>query len=283
VDREVTLADYWRVLWSGRWLILATTVAGAVLGLLFTFVTSTSYTAEAQVFLGQATTTGGVPVSTPGTNPLTAATVLEGDEFVNLVAERTALTPSRVRAGVAFSIPRAPGAAAGNQPSVANITFTDSDAEVAQRVVNAYAQVVLTESNRSYIEVNRVFRERLRQLQAREEQFARQVARFQDLLLQSRDDPSLVGVYQTLLFSSVSQLANTRDSLDSQQLALARNEQIEAPRVISLSETPTSSTSAPNRARTMLFAAVLGLLAGIIVTFVWKGSPAGRARPITQE
>ena len=73
VDREITLRDYGRVVWSGRWLILATTVAAAVVGLLLTFVTSTTYTATARVFLGQATTVSGAPFSTPATNPATAA------------------------------------------------------------------------------------------------------------------------------------------------------------------------------------------------------------------
>ena len=69
VDREITLRDYGRVLWSGRWLILATTVVAAIVGLLLSFASTTTYTASAELFVGQATTISGTPVSTPGTNP----------------------------------------------------------------------------------------------------------------------------------------------------------------------------------------------------------------------
>ncbi len=43
----------------------------------------------------------------------------------------------------------------------------------------------------------------------------------------------------------------------------------------------TSSGSAPQRLRTAVFAGLVGLILGIIATFVWKGSPAGRAREAT--
>jgi uncharacterized protein involved in exopolysaccharide biosynthesis len=67
--------------------------------------------------------------------------------------------------------------------------------------------------------------------------------------------------------------------VDTNALLLAKGQEIEAPSIVSVSTTASSSGSAPNRARTVLFAAIIGLLVGIIVTFVWKGSPAGRAAP----
>ena len=68
-----------------------------------------------------------------------------------------------------------------------------------------------------------------------------------------------------------------RPNLSEQQLNLEKERQIGQPAIISLAENPTSSSSLPNRARTVILAAVIGLIVGVIVTFVWRGSPAGRA------
>ncbi len=68
MDREITLRDYGRVLWTGRWLILATTVVAAIAGLLLSIASTTTYTASAELFVGQATTVSGTPVATPDTS-----------------------------------------------------------------------------------------------------------------------------------------------------------------------------------------------------------------------
>ncbi|MBY0396638.1 MAG: hypothetical protein K2X91_09255, partial [Thermoleophilia bacterium] len=146
MDREITLRDYGRVLWSGRWIILATTAIAAIVGLLLSFASTTRYTATAELFLGQATTVSGVPVSTPATNPATAPTVLTGDTLVERVARQIGVSPQRVRDGVSLTAPRAPGGSVGNQPTVATITFVDEDREVARDGANAYAEAVLAES-----------------------------------------------------------------------------------------------------------------------------------------
>ena len=49
------------------------------------------------------------------------------------------------------------------------------------------------------------------------------------------------------------------------------------PEIISLATSPSSSGGVPNRLRSVILAGLIGLLVGIIVTFVWRGSPAGRA------
>ena len=65
--------------------------------------------------------------------------------------------------------------------------------------------------------------------------------------------------------------------LGSETITLAYPWQDGQPYIVSLSESPSSSSSAPNRLRTVVLAAIIGLLVGVIVTFVWRGSPAGRA------
>lgn len=276
MDREITLRDYGRVLWSGRWLILAATVVAALVGLALTFVTSTTYTATARVFLGQATTVSGAPFSTPATNPATAGTVLTGDNLVSEVAEEIGVAPGRVRRGVTLSAPRAPGGAAGNQPTVATITFVDGSRRVAREGANAYAEAINRRALQNFAAVFDTYARGEERAKADVTRLQAQIADFQRQL-QSADAASDRALFQSLLFSATTQLSIAQTTLTTQELNRAKAEANEKPYLVSLSESPSSSSSAPNRLRTTLLAGVIGLIVGIIVTFVWRGSPAGRA------
>jgi uncharacterized protein involved in exopolysaccharide biosynthesis len=275
VDREITLRDYGRVLWSGRWLILTSTVAAAVVGLLLTFVTSTTYTATARVFLGQATTVSGAPFSTPATNPSTAGTVLTGDNLITSVAEEIGVPPSRVRNGVTLSAPRAPGGAAGNQPTVATITFVDRDRRVAREGANVYAQAIERRALENFSAVFDTYARGEERAQADVDRLQAQIANYQRQLQAGGGDQ---GILQSLLFSATTQLSIAQTTLTAQELNRAKAEANEKPYLVSLSESPSSSSSAPNRVRSVILAGVIGLIVGVIVTFVWRGSPAGRAQ-----
>lgn len=274
MDREITLRDYGRVLWSGRWLILATTAVAAIVGLLLTFVSTTEHTANAEVYLGQATTISGVPVSTPATNPATAPTVLESDRIVGQVAREIDVPVERVRSGVSLRAPRAPGGAAGNQPTVVTVTFVDSERAVARDGANAYAEAILVEARGPFNQTLRAFETRLRRSEA-------EVARLQGQIdsvrrqLQSASGNDQV-LLQSILFNAQEQLAVAQADVGAQELNVAKAVQIERPAVVSLAESPSSSGSAPRRARTVLLAAVIGFLVGVIITFVWRGGPGGR-------
>lgn len=275
MDREITLRDYGRVLWSGRWLILATTVAAAVVGLLLTFVTSTTYTGTAKVFLGQATTVSGAPFSTPATNPATAATVLSGDNLVTRVAREIGVTPSRVRNAVSLTAPRAPGGAQGNQPTVMTITFKDDSRKIAREGANAYAAAINAAALENFSSVFETYARGEARAQADVTRLQAQIDGYQrDLRTADAQTRTLL---QSLLFSATTQLSIAQTTLTDQQLNRAKAQANERPYIVSLSESPSSSSSAPNRLRTVVLSAIIGLLVGIIVTFVWRGSPAGRA------
>ena len=108
-DREITLGDVGRTIWRGKWYIVLAAVLGGLIGLLLTFTGGTKYTASSQVYLGQATTMMGNLAQTAGTNPLTAATILQGDAIVDEVAAKTGLTRGQVNSDTDISVSRAPG------------------------------------------------------------------------------------------------------------------------------------------------------------------------------
>jgi len=275
LDRELTLRDYGRVLWSGRWLILLTAVAAAIIGLILTFAKSTDFTSTARVALGQPTTVAGVPTFTPATNPRTAASILTGDDIVAAVARKTGLSEDRIRNGVQFSIPTTPGASAASQPSVADITFSDHSKGTAERVVDAYANAVLAKLSAPYLEVLRVSQARVDADKARQQDLLEKIPEYEQLVQRSSGTDRVAAL--SLLFAAQSQLQTTLIDLSDAQLQVAKAIEIEQPGIVATSNGATSSSSIGNRARTVVLAAIIGLLLGIVVTFVWRGSPAGRA------
>ncbi|HVG99882.1 MAG TPA: Wzz/FepE/Etk N-terminal domain-containing protein [Miltoncostaeaceae bacterium] len=278
MEREITLRDYGRVLWSGRWIILASTVVAALVGLILTFATSTEYTGTSEVYLGQATSVSGTPVSTPSTNPATAPTALTGDTLVIRVARELGISPSRVRTAVELTAPRAPGGAVGNQPTIATIKFTEETRDLARRGANSYAEAVLDQSRESSAAVVQTYEQAVARSSAQVVRLQAELEAYRRQLGQNPGGDQALTL-QSLLSSAGQQLQIASTDLADQQLNLVKERQYGQPAIVSLSQTPSSSSSLPNRARTVLLAAVIGLIVGVIVVFVWRGSPAGRAAP----
>lgn len=275
MDREITLRDYGRVLWSGRWLILATTVVAAIAGLLLSIASTTTYTASAELFVGQATTISGTPVATPGTNPGTVTEALGGDGIVTQVAKELGIAPARVRDDVTLSAPKAPGGSVGNQPTILTIRFTDENREIARKGANAYAQIVYERSQEGFSAIIDSYKRAVAVATASVADLEASLARYRRQLA-ATDDPQQQVILESLLSSTGQQLDITTTELSDQRLNLLKEQQFQ-PSIISLASSPSSSGSVGNRTRTVAFAAILGFLVGVIVTFIWRGSPAGRA------
>ena len=276
MDREITLRDYGRVLWSGRWLILVAAVAAALVGLVLSFISTTTYTATAEVFLGQPTTVSGTPVGTPATHAATAPEVLRSDELIARVAERAGVTPARVRRAVSIDVPGGPGTQ--NQPSLATITIRDEHRVHARDMAQAYAEEVLEDAEIGFRDVTNAYRSRLADARGEVERLEDEIALFQEQVQASQGTQAFLS-WQILLSNAQDQLSIAETAASEQQLLLAKANQIEAPRITEIPEGVRSSAGARNRARTTLIAGIIGVLVGVMVTFVWRGSPAGRARP----
>jgi Chain length determinant protein len=276
LDKELSLRDYGRVLWAGRKIVLICAVVAAAAGLILSLTRTTTYKATSRVFLGQATTQAGVPVGTADTNPATAPDTLGGDETIAKVAAATGVKAKRIKDGVSFTVPRSPGAQAGNQPAVATIVFEDEDRRVAREVANAYAAEVLRGAQAKVDVVQGVIREGIAQSEARLDD-AQKAVDVAEAGLRSAGSAEVRASYQALLFASRERLYDTLKDRTDQRSALARSEQQESPRPISRSESASSSATLVARLRTVILALLIGLVVGIAIVFVWRGSPAGRA------
>lgn len=276
MEREITLREYGRVLWSGRWVLVAVTVAAAMVGLILSLLATTTHTATAEITLGQATTISGTPVSTPATNPATASTVLGSDRLVVAVAEQLDIDPDDVRAAVNLTAPRTVGGAAGNQPTLIVLTWTDTDEELAVAGANAY----LDQIEQFMLAANAPVIDTLRQTVTRArgdiERLSDEIDGYRAQLQAAPTQEARITL-QGLLSAATSQLSSAQGLLANQQTALAKAETIEQPSVISQAEDAVASGGLAGIARNIVLAGLIGLLLGIVIVFIWRGSPAGRA------
>gem|GEM_PF-426226 len=275
VDREITLRDYGRVLWSGRVVILVCILVAVVAGLALSFARTTQYTATARVSLGQATTTAGVPVQTPLTNPTTAPQALSTDEIVERVAREVNVPPGRVRDAVTLTAPRVTGSA-GNLPTLLTITAQDRSRRVAIDVANAYGEQVLARVGEDFEATRSAYSTQLRSSREAVTQLTRDVRQLRGQLVAAAGTDRAVAL-QTALLSAQDQLRSARQDVQAQTIQLAKADQVEAPYAVAIADSASSSGSAPQRVRSALLAGLIGLLIGVLAVFVWKGSPAARA------
>ncbi len=233
MEKEITLGDYGRVLWSGRWLLLAAAVGAALVGLVTSLARQADYTSSSVVYMGLVTPARtGVPVSPPFTTPATAQKALSADKFIQKTAGNTGVTFDRVKHGVSFTVERVAGAVGGNQPTVATIRYTDRNRATAIKVVNAYADVVFTEVQGFYKGVLDAEQQIVDHGNAR-------IAAIQKSLdrLRAQNTP----VTATPLISLQQELAILQQSVDDAVLVLAKTVQIEQPLIISKATSAASS------------------------------------------
>jgi LPS O-antigen subunit length determinant protein (WzzB/FepE family) len=282
LDKELSLRDYGRVLWSGRRIIAICALVAALAGLVLSLTRTTTYSATSRVFLGQVTTPTGQPVLTPDTNPTTAPDTLGGDDVIAKVAAATGVEAKRIRDGISFTVPRSPGAQAGNQPAVATITFVDEDRREARDVVNAYADEVLKEAQAKVATVQTVLQDGIDDGEGRLRSIEQSV-RSAEVGLRQAGSEEARATYRSLLFASQQRLYDVLKDISDLKVALAKSNQYEEPRLISRSDSSSSSATLVARLRTVILAFLIGLIVGIVIVFVWRGSPAGRAGEIAHE
>lgn len=278
MNQELTLRDYFKVLATGKWIILAFVVAAIVIGALTSVTTRRTYTATSLIGLGQATSLAGAPVPTFATTPTTAPVVLKNTAIVESVAKEVGLSPTTVRSAVELTAPRLV-ASSGAQPTILTVTATHRKRATAIELANAYSDAIFGAISGPFTRNAKVLEERAKRTQALVDQLNTEVASLRKQMLAASTADR--GVLQSALLSAGAQLSVAQTNAEDADLALGKALQVEAPQQLERATTATYAGSGGNRIRSTLFAALAGLLLGVIATFLWKGSPAGRARSAT--
>ena len=269
-ERDVDLRRHWTAITTHWWLPLTGLVAGIVIGYLISLGGAQVYKAKAVVYLGQPLSQGGVQVQSVNTNPSTVRQIVTAELTTRQVARKVGLRPGQLRGRVSTQAVSGNIARLGQNPLIA-ITVTghrrgavaDAANELADRVVNSHA---LADYSKTKIENL--------QLQVQSEKDAltnadNAIRQLQNALNRSS---GLSTAEQLILASQlnglVSQRLTTVDQLTTNQQQLALAKDVEAPQVITAAAA--TKTTARSRRNTVIVAALIGLLLGIVAAVVYE-------------
>ena len=274
-ERDVDLHRHWDTITTHWWLPVVGLVAGIIVGYLISLGGAQVYKAKATVYLGQPLSQGGLQVQSVNTNPSSVRQIATAELTIRQVARKVGLRPEQLRGHISTQAVTGNISRLGQNPLVA-ITVTghrrgavaNAANELANRVVNSRA---LAGYSKTKIENLQLL---VDQEKAALAALSRNLKAQQDALgrasgLSTAEQLIALGQLNGLL----QQQLTTTDQLTTNQQQLALAKDVEAPQII----TPAAATKTTARSRrnTVIVAALIGLLLGIVAALVYE--PATRA------
>jgi transposase-like protein len=274
-ERDVDLHRYWDTITTHWWLPLAGLVAGILIGYLISLGGAQVYRAKATVYLGQPLSQGGVQVQSQATNPSTVRQIVTAESTIQAVARKVGMRPGQLRGHISTQAVSGNISRLGQNPLVAISVTGHERRKVARAANNLASTVVNSQALAGYAKT------KIQNLQLLVDQEkaalsalsrnlkAQQAALGNASGLSTAEQLIALGQLNGLL----QQQLTTTDQLttNQQQLALARD--VEAPQITTFAAA--TKTTARSRRNTVIVAALIGLLLGIVAALVYE--PAMRA------
>lgn len=268
-EREVDLGRHWRTLSTHWWLPAAGLAAGIVIGYLISLGGSQVYKAKAVVYLGQPLSQGGVQVQSQATNPSTVRTIVTAESTIQAVVRKVGMKPSQLRGHISTQAVTGNISRLGQNPLVA-INVTGHERRKVARAANSLALTVVNSPALAGYSKTKI--ENL-QLQVNQEKAAlstltRNLKAQQEALSNASGLSTierLIALGQ--LNGLVQQQLTTTDQLTTNQQQLALAKDVEAPQLTTSASA--TKTTARSRRNTVLVAALIGLLLGIVAALLY--------------
>jgi hypothetical protein len=278
-EESVDLRRHWVAITTHWWLPLAGLVAGVIVGYLISLSGAQVYKAKAVVYLGQPLSQGGVQVQSQATNPSTVRQIVTAESTIQRVARDAGIRPDQLRGRVSTQAVSGNISRLGQNPLVA-ISVTGHSRRPVQRSANDLARIVVFSDALGGYANTKI---RNLQLQVDQEQAAISLLN-RNLKAQQQALGNGSGLSTTERLIALGQINGLQQELvtttgllttNQQQLALAKN--VEAPQITTLAAA--TKTTARSRRNTVIVAALIGLLLGIVAAVLWEpGRRAVRSR-----
>ena len=274
-ERDVDLHRHWDTITAHWWLPVIGLVAGIVVGYLISLGGAQVYKAKAVVYLGQPLSQGGVQVQSQATNPSTVRQIVTAESTIQAVAQKAGLRPGQLRGHISTQAVSGSISRLGQNPLVA-INVTGHERRKVARAANNLASTVVSSPALAGYAKTKI--ENLQLLVDQEKDAlstlnrnlkAQQAALSNGAGLSTTDRLILLNQLNGLL----QQQLITTDQLTSNQQALALAKDVEAPKITTFAAA--TKTTARSRRNTVIVAALIGLLLGIVAALVYE--PATRA------
>ena len=278
-EREVDLGRYWSTIAAHWWLPAAGLAIGIAVGFLISLGGKQVYQAKATIYLGQPLSSSGVQVQSQATNPSTPRQIVTAPATINAVARRVGLKPSQLRGHVSTQAVSGNITRLGQNPLV-SITVTGRLRGKIARAANVLADtVVRSDALASYSKTKIATLERL--VHDEQTNLANIDQSTKTLQAALRESSGVSTPERLILLGQLNGLLQQRLSIvdqlttNQQQLALAQD--VEAPKVTT--RAVATKTTARSRRNTIVVAALIGLILGLIAALVWEPLTRAVRRP----
>jgi hypothetical protein len=264
-EQEVDLGRYWSAIVAHWWLPLLGLIVGAVIGYLISLGGKQVWRASATLFLGAPySVIGSVPLQGPQTNPSTVGTIARAEDSIQRAAAQAGMRAGELRGNVSTKT-ISTGVGTGTTRTTANplvrITVQASTRRKAQVAANALSAIVVDKlapyTDRKIDNLNALIAADQDEIDA----IKRQIA--------GSSDPTAKAVFAVHLGDVVD------DQLQARQL-LIQAQEIERPKL--LTRAAAVKTTARSKRNSVVVAALLGLVIGLIVALAWEPLVARRRR-----
>jgi uncharacterized protein involved in exopolysaccharide biosynthesis len=255
-EQEVDLGRYWGAIVARWWLPVLGLVAGALIGYLISLGGKEVWKASANVYLGASySSVGGVFLQGPQANPSTAGTIARAESTIEAAAARAHMRASDLRGHVSTAA-ISTGAGATTVRTTGNplvkITVQASTRRRAQVAANALAAIVV---ERLSPYADRKIETLRAQIDADQEQIDRLRG---GVASGDAVTKAVLGV----------QLGEVLDDQLQAKQQLIQAEEIERPKI--LTAAAAVKTTARSRRNSVVVAAFLGLVLGVIAALLWE-------------
>ena len=274
-ERDVDLRRHWQTVSTNWWLPLAGLAAGLVIGYLISLGGSQVYKAKATVYLGQPLSQGGVQVQSQNTNPSTVRQIVTAELTIRQVARKVGLRPGQLRGHVSTQAVTGNISRLGQNPLIAITVTGHLRGKVAAAANELADRVVTSDALAGYTN------EKIKNLQLEVDTEKSALAALDRNIKAQQDalkNASGLSVTDRLILASqlngfVQQRLTTVDQLTTNQQQLALAQKVEAPQITT--GAVATKTTARSRRNTVLVAALIGLLLGVVAALVYE--PVRRA------
>ncbi len=262
-EQEVDLGRYWNAIVARWWLPLAGLLVGALIGYLVSLGGGQVWKASSTVYLGASySVVGGILLQGPQANPSTVGTIARAEDSIERAAAKAGMRAGDLRGKVSTKT-ISTGAGTTTVRTTANplvrITVQASTRRRAQIAANALAGIV----------VERLSPYADRKIESLKERIADDQAQI-DAIRRGAGSSDPVG--KAVLGVQLGEVLD--DQLQAKQL-LIQAQEVERPQV--LTRAAAVKTTARSPRNSVVVAAFLGFLLGLIAAVLWE--PLLRRRP----
>jgi uncharacterized protein involved in exopolysaccharide biosynthesis len=268
-EREVDLRSYWDRIAAHWWLLLAGLAVGLVIGYLISLGGSQVFRGKAVVYLGQPLSGSGVQVQSQATNPSTVRTIVTSEATIDSVARRVGLRPNQLRGHISTQAVTGNITRLGQNPLVSIAVTGSLRAKVARAANLLAATVVNSDALAGYSKTKIKTLTALVDSEESALSLLDQNIKAQQAALSSASGLSTTDrlILLNQLNGLLQQRLTTVDQLTTNQQQLALAKDVEAPQLTTSASA--TKTTARSRRNTVLVAALIGLLLGIVAALLY--------------